>query len=68
MLTLKKSGKGKCVWCMREKEGVEVEFADHSLKGFLCWLHFRKSVEARTNEEAERKPAAARPNDEGSQP
>ena len=25
-----------CIWCGREKEGVEVETADKSFNGFLC--------------------------------
>lgn len=36
MLIVKKFTKGVCLWCASEKDGVEVEMQNGSLRGFLC--------------------------------
>lgn len=36
MVTIKQFGKGNCLWCAKEKEGVEVTSDDRSFNGFLC--------------------------------
>jgi hypothetical protein len=45
------AGVGKCINCGGEKEGVSATFADGTLKGHLCYAHFRKAIEARTPQE-----------------
>lgn len=36
MVTIKSYGQGNCLWCQKEKEGVEVVSDDRSFTGFLC--------------------------------
>ncbi len=36
MVTIKQYGEGTCLWCQKEKEGVEVVSDDRSFTGFLC--------------------------------
>lgn len=48
MMTVVRSGTGTCLWCAGQKEGVEVEFTDGSLKGFLCKADFWKLVKTRS--------------------
>lgn len=51
MVTITKPGKGKCLWCQKENDGVQAKFAD--LTGFLCWKHLREAVDARAEKEVE---------------
>ena len=48
MLTVKKHGEGKCLWCAKDTEGVEVEFQDGSLRGFLCRSDFWRLLKQRS--------------------
>ena len=36
MVTIKHFGEGTCLWCQKDKEGVEVVSEDRSFTGFLC--------------------------------
>jgi hypothetical protein len=36
MVTIRSYGEGTCIWCSKEKEGVEVTTDDRSFVGFLC--------------------------------
>lgn len=47
MVSIQRSGLGKCIWCGCERKGAVVEFHDGSLKGWLCWKDLRRTVEAR---------------------
>lgn len=49
MLSVKRVGNGICLWCATQKEGVEVEFADGSMKGFLCKADFWRLMKTRSN-------------------
>lgn len=55
MVTVKRYGKGICMLQNVETEGVEVEFLDGGLKGFLAWNEFRRLLKARS-EAAKEKP------------
>ena len=48
MVTVKEAITGKCVWCAKTREGVQISFADGSLNAFVCWADFRKLVKARS--------------------
>ena len=47
MVTVKEANTGKCVWCAKTREGVQISFADGSLNAFVCWADFRRLVKAR---------------------
>jgi hypothetical protein len=47
MITVKSLGKNRCIWCAQEKDGVDVEMQDGSLKGFLCRGDFWKLLKSR---------------------
>ena len=47
MVTITKSGVGRCIWCCTEKDGVTAQFVD-GLVGHLCWADFRKAVKTRS--------------------
>lgn len=36
MVTITQFGEGTCLWCQKQKEGVEVVSEDRSFTGFLC--------------------------------
>ena len=44
MVTIKSFGDSECIWCGREKEGVEVETPDHSFMGFLCFGDLKRML------------------------
>ncbi len=54
MLTVKSPvTKGTCVWCRAtDKWGLDVEFHDGSIKGFLCRAHFWSLLKSRGSAEA----------------
>lgn len=59
LATVKRYGTGKCLISGTEGEGVEVEFADGSIRGFLTLKEFTKLLKARAsgaNGSAERSP------------
>jgi hypothetical protein len=42
MVTVKAYGEGTCIWCSKEKEGVEVATDDKSFVGFLCFPDLKR--------------------------
>lgn len=44
MVTIKSYGEGTCIWCSRDKEGVEVETDDRSFLGFLCFSDLKRML------------------------
>jgi hypothetical protein len=38
-------GEGDCIFCQREREGLEVEWEGHSLPpGLMCWTCLKKAT------------------------
>ena len=55
MVTIKSYGSRECIWCGREKEGVELTTDDKSFVGWLCFADLKrmlrlKSVGARSDD------------------
>ncbi len=50
MVTIKSYGETgrECIWCGKEKEGVEVETNDRSFVGFLCFQDLRRMLRLKT--------------------
>ena len=46
-------GTGTCIWCSKEKEGVEVATDDRSFVGFLCFTDLRRMLRLKTPKPAE---------------
>ena len=44
MVTIESFGEGTCLWCQREKEGVEVRSDDKSFMGFLCLADLKRML------------------------
>lgn len=44
MVTIKSYGEGTCIWCSRDKEGVDVETEDRSFLGFLCFNDLKRML------------------------
>ena len=44
MVTIQGYGTRECIWCQREKEGVEVATEDRSFLGFLCFSDLRRML------------------------
>ena len=44
MVTIKSYGTRECIWCGREKEGVEVATEDRSFVGFLCFADLKRML------------------------
>ena len=42
MVTIKRFSEGMCIWCSKEKEGVELVSDDKSFVGFLCFPDLRR--------------------------
>ncbi len=42
MVTIKGYGEGICIWCGREKEGVDLVSDDRSFTGFLCFADLKR--------------------------
>ncbi len=49
MVTVKEAKSGKCVWCAKIRDGVQVSFSDGSLSAFVCWADFRKLAKSRSD-------------------
>ena len=60
MVTIKSYGSRECIWCGREKEGVEVATDDKSFVGFLCLADLKRMLRLKTTggNGAARSPAA----------
>jgi hypothetical protein len=50
MVSVKEAKNARCVWCAKNREGVQVSFSDGSLNAFVCWADFRKLVKARSED------------------
>jgi hypothetical protein len=50
MVTIKGYGETgrSCIWCGREKEGVEVDTNDRSFVGFLCFSDLKRMLRLKT--------------------
>lgn len=45
MFKAKKSDEGECIFCQREKEGLEIEWEGHSFPaGLMCWTCLKKAT------------------------
>lgn len=44
MVTIKSYGSRECIWCGREKEGVEVTTDDKSFVGWLCFSDLKRML------------------------
>ena len=44
MVTIKSFGTRECIWCSKEKEGVEVATEDHSFVGWLCFADLKRML------------------------
>ena len=44
MVTIKSYGTHECIWCGREKEGVEVATDDKSFDGWLCFGDLKRML------------------------
>lgn len=44
MVTIKSYGESTCIWCSKEKEGVEVTTDDRSFVGFLCFPDLKRML------------------------
>ena len=53
MVTVKEAKTGKCVWCAKYREGVQINFTDGSLNALVCWPDFRRLVKARSENNGE---------------
>ena len=40
---------GVCIFCQKEKEGIDVEFEDGSFDGFLCLADLKRALRMRRN-------------------
>jgi hypothetical protein len=49
MVTIKQYGDGTCLWCQREKEGVEVVSEDRSFNGFLCFPDLKRLLRLKSS-------------------
>ena len=49
LATIKRYGTGKCLINGTEGEGVEVEFADGTIRGFLSYREFTRLLKARAD-------------------
>ena len=58
MVTIRSYGQSTCIWCTKEKEGVDVTTEDSSFVGFLCFpdlkrmLRLKSTGSAKANGEA----------------
>ena len=61
MLTIVKLSEGPCLWCGKEKEGVEVAFEDRSFPpGTLCWADLKRAIKLKSNGNGRREGGASR--------
>lgn len=44
MVTITQFGEGTCIWCSKDKEGVEVSTSDRSFVGFLCFPDLKRML------------------------
>ena len=42
MVMIKSFGEGTCIWCSKEKEGVELASDDKSFVGFVCFPDLKR--------------------------
>jgi hypothetical protein len=51
MLTILGRSEGTCLWCGKEKEGVEVIFDDKSFPpGALCWVDLKRAIKLKSSD------------------
>ena len=55
LVTIARSGEGKCVWCRSDAEGVQAAFND-GLQGFFCKKDFWQALKARAESEVTHAP------------
>ncbi len=53
MVTINRYGEAECIWCQKEKEGVEVATDDRSFVGFLCFTDLKRMLRLKTPRPAE---------------
>lgn len=59
IVTIEKTGAGKCLWCrVQGDDGVQVQFKD-GLAGYLCRKHFWEALKSRTLESPSRDESVA---------
>jgi hypothetical protein len=58
LATIKRYGTGKCLINGTEGEGVEVEFADGAIRGFLSMKEFARLLKTRADNRANSKSEA----------
>ena len=42
MVTIKSYGEGTCIWCMKQREGVDLVSDDRSFTGFVCFADLKR--------------------------
>ena len=49
MGTIRGYGKDRtCIFCNKEKEGIDIAFEDGSFVGFLCFVDFKRAMKMRS--------------------
>lgn len=48
MVTIRSYGEAECIWCGREREGVEVSTDDRSFVGWLCFADLKRMLRLKT--------------------
>lgn len=59
MVKITRYGQDTCIWCAQHSEGVEAEFKDGLLRGFLCKRDFWRAVQVRQQKADSDAPEAA---------
>ena len=60
MVTIRSYGSAECIWCSKEKEGVDVETADRSFVGFLCFPDLKRMLRLKSHGTTNGKPVEAK--------
>jgi hypothetical protein len=48
MVTIKSYGEGTCIWCAKQREGVDLVSDDRSFTGFLCFADLKRLLRLKT--------------------
>lgn len=56
MVTIKSYGEGTCVWCGRDKEGVDIATDDQSFAGFFCFNDVKRVLKLKTPQRPKTQP------------
>ncbi len=63
MVTITNYGESTCIWCAKQKEGVEITTKDRTFAGFLCMADLQRMLRltlASNNGRANPSPSAER--------